>query len=119
MHGKLLLLSQRGISDLVAYCLAYEFEDALQAITGAERIDATDLAAIESSRRIYKLARLASQSPRVAAALTPAPRSALALTQDYELFFPIFSHAFELYSLTTIPNWRERIQFEQIGRAHV
>lgn len=108
MHGKLLLLSQRGISDLVAYCLAYEFEDALQAITGAERIDATDLAAIESSRRIYKLARLASQSPRVAAALTPAPRSALALTQDYELFFPIFSHAFELYSLTTIPNWRER-----------
>ena len=83
MHGNVLLLSQRRISDLVAYCLAYEFEDTFQAVTGAARIDATDLAAIESSRRIYKLARLASHSPRIAAALTPSPRSKVALTDDY------------------------------------
>ena len=32
----------------------------------------------------------------------------MVLTQDYELFFPVFSNAFELYSLATIPNWRQR-----------
>ena len=63
MDGKVLLLSQRRISDLVAYCLAYEFEDALQTVTDAERIDATDLASLESSRRIYKLIRFGSGSP--------------------------------------------------------
>ena len=40
--------------------------------------------------------------------LAPAPRSRITLAKDYELFFPIFSHAFELYSLTTIANWRQR-----------
>ena len=67
MDGKVLLLSQRRISDLVAFCLAYEFEDALQAVTDAERIDATDLASLEFSRRAYKLTRLASGSARLAA----------------------------------------------------
>ena len=67
MDGKVLLLSQRRISDLVAYCLAYEFEDALQAVTDAERIDATDLTSLESSRRIYKLVRFGSGSPSLAA----------------------------------------------------
>ena len=108
MHGKVLLLSQRRISDLVAFCLAYEFEDTFQAVTGAERIDATDLAAIEFSRRVYKLARVATGSSRTALRLAPSPRSKVVLERDYELFFPVFSNAFELYSLATIPNWRQR-----------
>lgn len=108
MHGKVLLLSQRRISDLVAFCLAYEFEDTFQAVTGAERIDATDLAAIEFSRRAYKLARAATGSSRAALRLAPSPRSKVALERDYELFFPVFSNAFELYSLATIPDWRQR-----------
>ena len=28
------------------------------------------------------------------------------LDRDFELFFPVFSHTYELYSLATIPNWR-------------
>ena len=68
MHGKVLLLSQRRISDLVAFCLAYEFEDTFQAVTDAERIDATDLPSLEFCRRGYKLARLASGSPRLCSA---------------------------------------------------
>lgn len=108
MNGKVLLLSQRRISDLVAFCLAYEFEDALQAVTRAERIDASDFASLEFSRRIYKLARLACGSPRLAGALAPQPRGAVTLSGDYELFFPIFSNAFELYSLATVPDWRRR-----------
>src|SRR5215813_4415774 len=99
VHGKVLLLSQRRISDLVAFCLAYEFEDTLQAVTDAERIDATDFASLEFSRRAYKLTRLLSGSPRLAAQLAPNPRGAAALSGEYDLFFPIFSNAFELYSL--------------------
>ena len=108
MYGKVLLLSQRRIADLVAYCLAYEFEDTFAAVTDAERIDATDLPGIEFSRRVYKLARIASGSPGVARRLAPYPRSKVVLEHDFELFFPVFSHAYELYSLATIPNWRQR-----------
>ena len=108
MHGQVLLLSQRRISDLVAFCLAYEFEDTFQAVTGAERIDATDLPSLEFSRRAYKLARAATGSLRTAQRLTPSPRGMVTLERDYELFFPIFSNAFELYSLATLPNWRQR-----------
>jgi hypothetical protein len=102
-----LLLSQRRIADLVAYCVAYEFEDAFAAVTSAERIDATDLPALEFSRRAYKLVHLAS-GPRLARRLAPYPRNKVILERDYELFFPVFSHTYELYSLALIPNWRQR-----------
>ena len=108
MHGNVLLLSERLVADLVAYCLAYEFEDTFAAVTGAKRIDATNRPALEFSRRAYKLLRLASGSPRLARRLAPYPRSQVVLDRDFELFFPIFSHTFELYSLATIPNWRQR-----------
>src|ERR1700730_16571776 len=89
VQGKVLLLSQRRIADLVAYCLAYEFEDTFAALTGAQRIDATDLPALEFSRRAYKLARLASGSPSLARRLAPYPRSKVVLENDFELFFPV------------------------------
>jgi hypothetical protein len=108
VQGKVLLLSQRRIADLVAYCVAYEFEDTFAAVTGAQRIDATDLPALEFSRRAYKLARLASGSAKLARRLAPYLRSKVVLERDFELFFPVFSHTFELYSLATIPNWRQR-----------
>ena len=103
-----LLLSQRRIADLVAYCLAYEFEDAFAAVTDAERVDVTDFAGLEFSRRAYKLARLASGSPRIAHRLAPSPRAKVVLEREFDLFFPVFSHTYELYSLATIPNWRQR-----------
>lgn len=108
MDGKVLLLSQRRIADLVAYCLAYEFEDTFAAVTDAQRIDATDLPGLEFSRRAYRFARLASGSPRLARRLAPYPRNKVSLDRDFELFFPVFSHIYELYSLATIPNWRQR-----------
>jgi hypothetical protein len=104
----ILLLSQRRIADLAAYCLAYEFEDTIAAVTEAKRIDATDLAALEFSRRAYKLVRLATESPRFARQLAPFPRSKVVLERDFELFLPVFGHVFELYSLASIPNWRQR-----------
>lgn len=108
MQGKVLLLSQRRIADLVAYCLAYEFEDTLAALTGAERIEVTDRPGLEFSRRAYKLARLASGSPGLARRFAPRPRKNVVLEREFDLFFPVFSHTYELYSLATIPNWRQR-----------
>jgi len=108
VQDKVLLLSQRRIADLVAYCLAYEFEDTFSTLTGAQRIDVADRPGLEFSRRAYKLARLASGSPSLARRLAPYPRSNVVLERDFELFFPVFSHIYELYSLATIPNWRQR-----------
>ena len=108
VQGNVLLLSQRRIADLAAYCLAYEFEDTFAAVTDAQQIDATDLPALEFSRRAYKLARLATGSPRLAHRFAPYPGSKVVLERDFELFFPVFNHAYELYSLATIRNWRQR-----------
>jgi len=103
-----LLLSQRRIADLAAYCLAYEFEDTFAAVAGAQRIDVTDFPALEFSRRAYKLARLMSGSPGLARRFAPSPRAKVVLERDFDLFFPVFSHTYQLYSLTAIPNWRQR-----------
>ena len=105
--GNVLLLSQRRIASLVAYCLAYEFEDVWSAVTGAERIDAADLPGLERSRRAYKAARLLG-SRSLARKLAPQPPSRVLLERDFDLFFPVFSHTYELYSLASIPNWRDR-----------
>jgi hypothetical protein len=108
VQGQVLLLSQRRIADLVAYCLAYEFEDTFAAVTDAQRIDAIDLPALEFSRRSYRLARMLSGSPKLARQLAPYPRSKVVLERDFELFFPVFSHVHQLHALAMIPNWRER-----------
>jgi hypothetical protein len=104
---RVLLLSQRLIADLVAFCAAYEFEDTFAAVTDAHRIDVTDRSSLEFSRRAYKFARLLSGSPKLAHLLAPYPRKNVVLQNDFELFFPVFSHIYELYSLATIPNWRQ------------
>lgn len=105
--GDVLLLSMRRLDDLVAFCLAYELEDVLGELTGADRVDAGDRAALELSRRAYKLAVLATRSHRLARAVAPRP-STVALDRDYALFFPVFNHAHELYALATVPGWRAR-----------
>jgi len=108
VQAKVLLLSERRIADLVAFCVGYEFEDTFATVTDGQRVDATDLSGLEFSRRAYRLARLASGSPSLARRLAPYPRSKVVLEDDFELFFPVFSHVFEVYSLATIPNWRRR-----------
>jgi hypothetical protein len=108
VQGKILLLSQRRIADLVAFCLSYEFEDVFAAVTDATRIDASGFPNLELCRRIYKSVRLTSGSAALAARVTPHPRNSVILERDFELFFPVFSNAFQLYSLAMLPNWRAR-----------
>ena len=103
--GPVLLLSMRRLADLVAYCAQYEFEDVISEVTAADRVEATDLAALEFSRRSYKLLRLTGRSQRLAQALAPRP-ALQRLQRDYQLFLPVFNHTHELYALRTIPDWR-------------
>lgn len=105
--GDTLLLSMRGIADLVAFCLQYEFEDVITELTGADRIDVGDRAALDLSRRAYKVARFASGSRRLAWACAPEV-STVRLERDYELFFPVFNNAYELFALAAVPDWRRR-----------
>src|SRR5437773_2128283 len=71
--GDVLLLSMRGLSDLVAYCLQYEFEDVIADVAGADRINVGGWEALELSRRAYKLARLTTGSQALARAFAPRP----------------------------------------------
>lgn len=103
----MLLLSMRRLADLVAFSVPYEFEDAIAEMTGADRVHPAGRESLEFSRRVYKLARLATTSSRLARACAPRP-STVRLERDYELFFPIFNHSHELFALATIPDWRKR-----------
>jgi glycosyl transferase family 1 len=102
-----LLLSMRGLSDLVAYCLQYELEDVVTTVTGADRVDAGDRDALELTRRAYKLARFSTGSRTFARAFAPRP-STVKLGREYDLFFPVFNSAYELMALATVPDWRKR-----------
>jgi len=97
----------RRLAHVVAFCLQYEFEDVVADVTGADRVDAGDSEALERSRRAYKLARLTTGSSRLARAFAPQP-STVRLDRDYELFFPVFNNAYELFALATVPDWRRR-----------
>jgi hypothetical protein len=100
----------RRLADLVAYCAQYEFEDVITEVTGADRAEASDAAALEFSRRSYKLLRQVGRSQRLARALAPRP-APHRLQRDYQLFLPIFNHTHELYALRAIPDWRARCRW--------
>jgi hypothetical protein len=102
-----LSLSMRRLEKLVAYSVAYEFEDVLQELTAADRVEPWDMQRLEFSRRSYKLVRFSTGSPELARVLSVKPRTA-PLERDYDLFFPTFNHTHELYALATVPNWRQR-----------
>jgi hypothetical protein len=101
----LLLLSMRNLARLVGYCAQYEFEDVISSVTGADRVLVGGASALEWSRRAYKAIRLATGSPRFARNLTPPPAQ-IQLQRNYELFFPIFNHPYELHALSCVPEWR-------------
>jgi hypothetical protein len=108
--GDVLQLSMRRLSDLVGFCITYEFEDLIAEVTGGDRVEADNQRALDTARRAYKLARAATGSKRLARVLSPEP-STVRLRRDYELFFPVFNHTHELYALAAIPDWRKHCRF--------
>lgn len=104
--GAVLQMSRRQIDKLVAYCLQYEFEDATGELTQADRVTPGNFPALEKARKAYRLFRILSRSPQLASRLAPPPPQ-IKLTRKYDLFFPVFKNPYELFSLASIPNWRE------------
>jgi hypothetical protein len=108
--GHVLILSMRRLATLVAFCILYEFEDSIVDLTGADCVEVGDQQALNFSRRIYKFARMASRSPRVARAVAPKAAT-IALQRDYELFLPILNSTHDLYALASVPDWRSRCRY--------
>jgi len=104
-NGNVLLMSMRRRSDLVGYCGCYEFEDVIAQVTGADRFEVGTANALELPRRAFKAARYLTGSRALAWRLAPKPNP-LKLDRNYELFFPVFTHAHELFALAAIPDWR-------------
>jgi len=105
--GRVLVLSMRRLADLVAFCLQYEFEDVAAEVTGADRVEADGRSSLERWRRAYKAVRLTTRSRGLARALAPLPPT-VRLEREYDLFLPVFNHAFELHALSAVPDWRKR-----------
>jgi hypothetical protein len=108
--GTVLVLSMREVADLVGYCALYEFEDIVADTTGADVAKLVELDALDLSRKVYKLARYLTGSPRLAESITPAG-APLAVQKNYELFLPVFNHPHELFALNAIEGWRQRSRF--------
>ena len=106
-RGHVLQLSMRRVHDLVAFCAPYELEDLVAEVTGADRVEITDYDAVENARRVYKGGRRLFRSRTLARAIAPGLRTP-SLDREYELFFPVFNHPFELWALAAVPDWRAR-----------
>jgi hypothetical protein len=104
------VLSMRQVADLVGYCALYEFEDIIVETMGAELGCLENLDGLDLSRIVYKFARHASGSPRLAESVTPGRGTPLP-RRSYDLFLPIFNHPHELFALNAVAGWRERARF--------
>ena len=107
--GDILVLSMRRVADLVAYCLQYEFEDVIVDATGADRLEPTRLELVEFKRKVYKA--LCSVSPAPFARRVTPKLGGLRLHKSYDLFLPIFNHAYEIFALNVVPDWRKRCRY--------
>ena len=106
-NANVLLLSLRSVENVVAYCAQYEFEDVIASVTDADMAVPEGLQGVELSRKAYKLARHLTGSRRLADSV--APRfTARRLEKDYDLFLPVFSHPYQLFALSCIPDGRTR-----------
>jgi hypothetical protein len=106
-ESRVVLLSMRQLSRLVGYCAAYEFEDIVAEVMGAEIVAPTDQRGLDVSRRVYKATRLLTGSRRLAESLRPHA-TARTLTSGHDLFLAVFNHPYELFTLNAIAGWRER-----------
>ncbi|MCW5315097.1 glycosyltransferase [Nostoc sp. KVJ3] len=104
--SRIFIVSMREISNLVALCNLYEFEDVLSDIDAVDMVKPL-IANDGVGRKIYKLAKYLTNSKPLAEFLVPGINPYF-LNQEYELFFPIFNSPFELFTLHSFKNWRQK-----------
>ncbi|MDP9148706.1 MAG: glycosyltransferase [Myxococcota bacterium] len=108
--GRVLVLSMRQIADLVGYCALYEFEDAVTNLMGADMGKFVHVDHLQLARRIYRVARYVSGSPRIAESVMP-PTGAQPLKKKYDFLFAVFNHPHEIFALNALRDWREQCRF--------
>jgi hypothetical protein len=109
-QGDVLLLSMRNVSNLVAFCLQYEFEDVIASLTGADRIDLIRTDFVERARKFYKALSHPSLPKSLALRATPKIGD-LRLDRKYDLFLPIFNNVHEVFAVNAIPGWRKSCRY--------
>jgi hypothetical protein len=102
-----LMLSQRRVSSLVGFCPLYEFEDLTAQALGAKVAQLGPMSGLELNKTVHKYVRYLTGSEQLAVHTRPR-FGAVALDREYELFFPFFNHAHEIFSLNGLPGWRKR-----------
>lgn len=107
VDSDVLLLSMRKLSDLVANCGLYEFEDLIASLAGADLARPANFENLELGRKTYKASYLVHKATRLSPVVRPS-LGAHRLTRDYDLFFPLFNNAYELYALYALEGWRKR-----------
>ena len=102
-----LLLSMRKVSNLVGYCALYELEDLAADLLGSGIGYVTNDLSVSLARKMYKAVRLLSGSRRLADT-TSTVIPTVTLPRQYDLFFAVFNHIFEVFALNALSDWRKR-----------
>lgn len=102
---RVLLLSQRGLSDQVANTCLYELEDLICTMDRVDLVAPTGSAILPG--KLYKLARLCGVPSRVARAAI-LRRHEVAPTRDYPLLLAVLDSYRQVASMQAIKGWRER-----------
>ncbi len=108
--GRVLLLSMRRVARLVGYCIDYEFEDVVGELTGADRVEIDNFPELARSRSLYRFTHRLTRTGRRGGALA-GRHTRVPLVRDYELFFPVFNHPYELFALAAVPAWRQHCRY--------
>jgi hypothetical protein len=109
-RGDILVLSMRRVADLAAYCLQYEFEDVIVGATGSDRVEPSRLELVEFERKVYKALYSVTSSAPIAMRMAPM-LGGLHLQKTYDLFLPVFNHAYEVFALRAVPGWRKHCRY--------
>jgi hypothetical protein len=104
--ARVCLLSARQVRDRVTDAYIYELEDIIC------DVDAVDLITYSKppdlARKVYTLTSQITRSSQLANLITPTFETPYALDKDYDLLIVVFRNIFEILSIKSIKNWRQR-----------
>ena len=102
---RVLLVSQRGLSDQVANAALYEFEDLLCRLDGVDIF--TSSRSAELPGKLYKATRRLGAGRQLARKMTLRPTESVP-DRHYDLMFAVFDHYRQVSGVHTLAKWRER-----------
>ena len=105
----ILVVSVRGYRFQAANCCIYEFEALLVELESAQLFcpGDEDAFSFDSARKIYRTAKYAGLSDKLAAKLAPFPEE-LVLDREYDLLFAVLDNPWQMHLLESIKGWRDK-----------